>query len=234
MTENNYVTNNIIYEDKNILAVYKRAGLATQTSKLGEKDLVSEVLNYIKAKNPKKAPYAGLINRLDQPVEGIVLFGLDKNTTASLTEQLQAGGIDKHYYAAVHGIPSKENALVVDYMCKDSRSNLSRICEADETGAQKAILEYKLVGTKEDISLLDIHLITGRHHQIRVQLAGAKLPLLGDRKYAPDETEARSEELSIRTVALCSYSLKFTHPQSGEFVELKIEPQGLWYSLITE
>ena len=222
----------IIYEDDKLIAIHKRAGFATQTAKLGEKDVVTDTLSYVKKKYKSTAPHVGLINRLDQPVEGIVLLGLDKNATASLTSQLQSGGINKHYFAAVCGVPKVQQGLIADYMVKDTANNISRICECDEEGAQKALLEYKCIKTVNDeISLLDIHLITGRHHQIRLQLSAAGMPLLGDKKYASEEAFKVSDRLNIRNVALCAYSLSFEHPVTGERLELSVTPQGEWYKL---
>lgn len=227
----------IIYEDKYILVVYKRAGLATQTAKLGEKDLVSEVLNYVKKNNPSSEPYAGLINRLDQMVEGIVLFGLDSKTTASLSEQLQSGNIDKKYFAAICGDIERPRGLIADYLVKDTKSNTSKIVSGDVQGAKKALLEYEVLGKAEEydnVSLVDIHLITGRHHQIRVQMAGAGVPLLGDCKYASEEVKNLSNEIGIKTVALCAYMLSFEHPVNGERISFRTMPRGRWYELFND
>lgn len=219
----------ILYEDEYVLAVHKRAGLATQTAKLGEKDLVSEVLNYLKKSG--KEPFAGVINRLDQPVEGIVLFGLDKKTIAALNEEIRCGETDKHYYAAVLGDVSPKAATVADFMVSDEKTNLSRIAESDTPGAKRALLEYKVIAAKEDISLLDIHLITGRHHQIRLQMSSAGFPLLGDKKYGSGEALQKSEDYGIRNIALCAYSLSFRHPITNEQVVLKTEVSAGWKKL---
>lgn len=219
----------ILYEDEYVLAVHKRAGLATQTAKLGEKDLVSEVLNYLKKSG--KEPFAGVINRLDQPVEGIVLFGLDKKTTAALNEEIRCGETDKRYYAAVLGDVSPQAATVADFMVSDEKTNLSRIAESDTPGAKRALLEYKVIAAKEDISLLDIHLITGRHHQIRLQMSSAGFPLLGDKKYGSEEALQKSADYGIRSIALCAYSLSFRHPVTNEQVVLKTEVSAGWKKL---
>lgn len=230
---------NIIYEDKSIIAIHKPAGVPTQTAKLSASDLVTQVKNYVSKKNGANAgkePFVGLINRLDQPVEGIVLFGLDKKTTADLTEQLQAGNIKKNYYAAFIGEPPMPKALISDFMIKDKASNLSRIVEKGTEGAQNALLEYTVIGNANDnesIHLADIHLITGRHHQIRLQMANAEMPLLGDRKYGTEESEALSDEYAINAVALCAYKLSFTKPGSDERINLKISPQGQWFKLFS-
>ena len=231
----------ILYEDKYILAVHKPAGLATQTSKVYEKDLVSEVNAYLAQKqagNSSRNQHVGLINRLDQPVEGIVLFGLNPKTTANLTKMLQDGKIDKYYYAAVSCdkdcyIESDSWLRVEDYLVKDGKTNTSRVVQKNENGAKKAILDYKIMTIKQDehLGLLNIHLITGRHHQIRVQMSHAGLPLMGDLKYAPGSVRDMSRTLGIRTVALCAYNLIFNHPVSGDKVNISIKPNGLWFEM---
>lgn len=224
----------ILFEDEYILAVHKPAGLATQTSKVSEKDLISEVTNYLSEKG-KKNPYLGLINRLDQPVEGIVLFGLDKKTTANLSEQLQSGAIDKHYYAAFLGKAEMQSGMIVDFMRKAENGNVSELVDSDAPNAKKAVLEYTVVAEKsiEDnvISMADIHLITGRHHQIRLQMSGADLSLLGDRKYADEKAQLISRQLGINNIALCAMKLTFSHPISNERIEINTKPLGKWFNL---
>lgn len=227
---------NVIYEDKYILVVHKPAGLATQTAKVSEKDLVSEVSNYLRKKNADKSkePFVGIINRLDQPVEGLVLLGLDSKTTAELSAQLASGNIQKRYYAAFAGEAPLPEGVIADFLLKDDKSNTSMIVDAGTPGAKKAVLEFKEIGRKDNVGLADIHLITGRHHQIRVQMAGAGMPLLGDRKYAPDTVQELSAELGVNKVALCSYSLSFNHPVSGEEVTYKTIPRGMWFNIFEE
>ena len=223
----------IVYEDEHILAIHKRAGLATQTAKIGEADLISEAKNYIALKKGKTGDiYIGLINRLDQPVEGIVLLGLDKKTTAGLSEQLQSGGLDKHYYARVYGSVKPTEALVSDFLIKDSATNKTIIVDDGTAGAQRALLEYKVCEDKSDdkSSLVDIHLITGRHHQIRVQMSGMGHPILGDKKYGTVDSEGESVARRIRTVALCAYRLSFEHPVTDKRIELSVSPKGEWMS----
>lgn len=221
---------NIIFEDDYILAIHKPAGIATQTSKIGEKDLYSE------AKNHVNGNYIGIINRLDQPVEGIVLLAKSNQVAAALEKQIQTHSMEKYYHAKVYLTnPDKHDDLVdittdqslfpialTDYMCRD-KNNISRICLPDDTDAKEARLEYAIRELDEDEALLDIHLLTGRHHQIRLQLSNAGMPILGDRKYGNEASIKYSMTNRIRNVALCAYRLKFTHPVSGEKIELKIQ-----------
>jgi len=236
----------IIYEDKYIIAVHKPAGLATQTKKLGEKDLFSQVKNYL------NGAYVGIINRLDQPVEGIVLMAKDSQSAALLSEQIQNGKTDKYYKALVYItntideeatisnstnnnlVIGKGPVLLTDYMKKDPASNLSQICDPADPDAKEARLEYTVVditqnantstrsSTRATTATLDIHLLTGRHHQIRLQLSNAGMPILGDSKYGSTESRIYSRENRIRTVQLCAYKYAFTHPKTHERVELTL------------
>ncbi|MCR5595662.1 MAG: RluA family pseudouridine synthase [Lachnospiraceae bacterium] len=258
----------IIYEDKYILAVHKPVGIPSQTAKISQSDVVCITEDYLRKKTvPKGRPYVGMINRLDQPVEGIVLMGLDPKTTAGLTAQLREGKISKKYLAGV--LPAdkawpndKESGsgviTLTGHIFHDKKNNFSQVVSKDHKDGKYAELKYELVDrVKIDIpdktkapdagsdlasegkvanmdqtyiALADIELITGRHHQIRVQMANAGLPLLGDKKYAPEYVQNVSKLLNLPGVALCAYQLHFTHPVTNDIIDLRVEPQGEWYS----
>ncbi len=212
---------NIIYEDNDILVCHKQAGIAVQTRRIGQADMESELKNYRISKGEE--PYIGVIHRLDQPVEGLLVFAKNPASAANLSKQVAARQIAKYYYALVH-MPENdqlENPVwipLTDYMIKDGRTNTARIVSEKTPGAKQAKLEYRIVRCHEGIALLDIHLHTGRHHQIRVQMAHAGMPLVGDRKYGDDNSENRG-------LALCAYRLEFSHPASGEKMSFEIRPQ---------
>lgn len=217
----------VIYEDDYILAVHKPSGLATQTARIGEKDLYSE------AKNHVNGNFIGIINRLDQPVEGIVLLAKSNETAATLEKQIQSHSMQKYYHATVY-LSDKEKQkdtlvditsfhhLLTDYLCRD-KNNTSRVCSPDEPDAKEARLEYNISSIEDNKAKLDIHLLTGRHHQIRVQLSNAGMPILGDRKYGTDASIKYSMLKRIRNVSLCAYRLVFEHPVTGEEMDLKID-----------
>lgn len=212
----------IIYEDNDIIALNKPAGIATQTSRLAQKDLYSEVKNYL------KGGFAGIINRLDQPVRGIVLMGKTKEATADLEKQIATGKTDKYYRAEVY-VGDKESPVnithsLTDYMCKVTGGNLSEICSKEADGAKEARLEYRVIQKQDKKAILDIHLLTGRHHQIRLQLSHAGMPILGDTKYGSLESKQYSLEHAINNVQLCAYKYIFSHPKTKERIELIIEP----------
>ena len=231
----------IIYEDKDVLVIYKPAGLATQSARVGQADVVSELKSYLVQRSAGKGtarernvPYLGIIHRLDQPVEGLLVFGKNKSASAKLTEQLRAGEglLTKRYYAVVCGKPAADEARLVDEMYKDTngKAQIPGKTDAKIADAKPAILEYRLlksIGISEkEVSLVDISIETGRFHQIRAQMAHAGLPLLGDAKYGNEETMLLSGELSVRNVALCAYGLEFMHPVTKEKKQFRIKPRA--------
>ena len=245
----------ILYEDKEIIVVYKPAGLATQSARVSQADAVSELTTYLSAKNGGKPAYLGVIHRLDQPVEGLLVFAKDQKSAACLSTQFAEGkkmseesGADhkkrsegeceKVYYAVARlaNADSKllEKKILTDYMIKDNRTNLARITGKEISGAKKAVLAYEVLERKEDLALLRIRLQTGRFHQIRVQLANAGLPLLGDQKYGTEASMKRSKELSVKTVALCAGELAFIHPATGKEVRFREAPHNECFAFFTE
>lgn len=216
----------IVYEDKDQIVIHKPAGVATQTARLGEKDLVSEVKNHIAKESGSSNPYVAVINRLDQPVEGIVLFAKNAKAAAALTSQLQDGIMQKFYYAVVAGQMDMPEGTLIDYMEKDARSNLSRVVSEASKSAKKAILSYEVKGKLEKMQLLQIQLLTGRHHQIRVQFSHRKHPLIGDTKYGSPESISLSREVQARVPSLCAFCLKWKHPVTKKEVCVEIQPDN--------
>lgn len=229
---------NIIYEDEAVLVVYKPAGIATQTARLGQQDMVSELKNYL-AKKPeykgKGEPYLGVVHRLDQPVSGILVFAKTKQAAAELGRQISDGQMQKYYYAVICGRPAGEQGRLEDYLSKDAKTNLSSVVEESFPDAKKAVLEYKLIKTlmvleentePEEISLIEIKLITGRHHQIRAQMSHSGMPLLGDNKYGSIYSKRLSQQTKCRNVALCAYKLEFYHPMTRKKSSFEKRPDG--------
>lgn len=226
----------IIYEDDHIIIARKPAGLATQTSKVGQADMVSELKNYLASGQKGKVPYLGVIHRLDQPVEGLLAFAKSKQAAAALTKQLGQGTLNKQYYAVICGKPSRESGELVDYLYKDNSGKAQVVTGKQEQcpDAKKAVLQYRIIkemSTEGQILLADIHIDTGRFHQIRSQMAHAGMPLLGDSKYGSEESMALSGEHGIRNVALCAYCLELAHPVTGKKLSFSVEPEGKAFSL---
>lgn len=214
----------ILYEDTDILVVYKPAGIATQTNKTGEKDMESLLKNYLyRQMKVKRSPYLAIIHRLDQPVEGLLVFAKNQPAAKDLSRQLNTSGFGKEYKAIVCGKLPREKGRLHDYIVKDNQTNRAFICDKDRERAKEAILEYRLLEAREDgTNLVQVNLETGRFHQIRVQMANIGCPILGDAKYNPmAERKGRWEQ-----IALCAYRLTFRHPRTGKLMQFEVEPEG--------
>lgn len=223
----------ILYEDASVLVLHKPAGIPVQTASVGRQDLVSLLKNYRAAKGEQ--PYIGVVHRLDQPVEGVLVFAKTPQAAASLSRQIGTADFGKHYCAVVCNItggqlvPQQETELT-DYLCKDGRKNCSSVTEQGAPGAKKAQLRYSVRSVKDQYALVAVTLLTGRHHQIRVQMAHAGLPLVADKKYAPSQT---LPEWADRNVALCSVSVAFLHPDSGKRMEFLTEPENRTFQIFS-
>ena len=216
----------VLYEDQDILVAVKPQGVESQSARKFAPDMVSEVKKYLvinKKCTPGKEPYVGVIHRLDKPVSGIMVYAKTKNAASKLSSQLQKGNFDKKYQAVVCGKVEKPVDNFVDYLKKSVDENYSQVVDKGITDAKRAELSYELLGEKETeqgiLSLLSIHLMTGRHHQIRVQFSSHGLPLFGDKKYN-EHAEGQNQ------LALCAVSLSFTHPVTGKKMEFSMKPQG--------
>lgn len=219
----------ILYEDNDIIVCHKPAGIATQTARVGQADMVSEIANYLKTSHPdlKTLPYVGVVHRLDQPVEGILVFAKNKAAAAELSRQAAGDGMKKEYLAVICGDNLLRAGELTDYLLKDGKTNTSRIVPSEVKGAKEAKLSYEVLSEGlSGTALVRVRLYTGRHHQIRVQMANAGMPLLGDRKYGGEAAALLSSQLGMREIALCAYRLAFAHPRTGERMRFEIEPEG--------
>lgn len=214
----------IIFEDKDILICHKPAGLAVQNARIGTMDLESMVKTYLSFQQPEKLPYLGIIHRLDQPVEGVLVFAKTVKASRELSLQISNGKMKKEYLAVTKKKPEKREGILEDHLKRDGRTNTSYVVKPGTPGGKKARLSYKVVDkqlcdTGEEKYLIRIQLDTGRHHQIRVQMAHGGMPLLGDRKY-------NCEEDREKNIGLCSVSLTFMHPVSGKEMCFEVQPKG--------
>lgn len=213
---------NIQYEDKELLVVYKPAGLATQSARVTSSDLVSSVTRHLKG-----APVY-VVHRLDQPVEGLLVLAKTKQAAAGLSKQLQAGTLNKQYYALVYRGAEElpKEGILADYLWKNPQTQKAEIVAQASGKGKQAKLHYRVMTGKDDIALLDVRIETGRFHQIRAQLAHAGFPILGDQKYGTQMSMERSEELGIKNVSLFAYVLTFTHPKTGKQMEFQAKTQN--------
>ena len=157
----------ILYEDEDLLVCHKPAGFPVQSRRMGTMDLESLLRNYLAGKGEQA--YVAVIHRLDQPVQGILVFAKNKESAAKLNQQIQQGKMEKRYLAYVQGKPEKKEAHLVNEMEKDARTNTSRVVENKTPISKRAELVYRVLQETEEGSLVEIHLLTGRHHQIRVR-----------------------------------------------------------------
>lgn len=225
----------ILYEDKDIIVCHKPAGIATQTARVGQADMASEITNYLKNARPdsKKPIYVRVIHRLDQPVEGILVFAKNKSAAADLSRQAAGERMEKEYLAVVCGKDMPQSGELTDYLVKDGRTNTSRVVPPEVKDAKKAVLEYEVLekiplekDNLRQLALVRIRLHTGRHHQIRVQMVNAGMPLLGDHKYADEAALAMTKRLGLKEIALCASRLAFEHPGTGKRMQFQITPEG--------
>lgn len=267
--------NRILHEDSDIIVCHKPAGIATQTAKVGQADMVSEIMNYLASKEGAsgKSLHVSVVHRLDQPVEGILVFAKNKQAAADLSRQAAGKDMKKEYLALVCGKDMPRTGELTDFLLKDGKTNVSRIVPPEIKGAKQARLSYEILWEKAADSLLlvretegisakdriekdildgrrsddgmigqpanglqyalvKICLHTGRHHQIRVQMANAGIPLLGDRKYGDEAALALSEKLGVRQTALCAYRLSFIHPKTGKQMQFEIRPEGAAFHMV--
>lgn len=208
---------NILYEDDAIIVCVKEAGIATQTRQIGQKDMESMLRTYRMQKG--EPSYIGVVHRLDQPVSGVMVFAKTKEAAADLSRQVSTKAADKYYYALTDGVPEKPRGTLEDYLLRNGKTNLSSVVSAKEPGAKRAELSYEVLEIQNDRALLNIKLATGRHHQIRVQMAHAGWPLVGDRKYNFKE----NIKPGSGSMCLCSYKLGFLHPVTKKKMEFEIE-----------
>lgn len=224
----------ILFEDKDIIVCRKPAGIAVQNARIGAMDMESSLKNYLSLKsgNVRNVPYLAVVHRLDQPVEGILVFGKTPKAAKELSGQITGGKMEKIYLAVTYGQPectevSRNPVILEDYLKKDGKTNSSSVVPASTPGAKKARLSYEVLDeTLDKISgkkkwLLRIHLDTGRHHQIRVQLAHAGMPLAGDRKYGTGENGM----VVSGGLALCAASLTFVHPVTKKAMKFETKPE---------
>ena len=202
---------NVVYEDNHIIVVIKEPNIPSQSDKTGDVDMLTMVKNYVKEKyNKPGEAYIGLVHRLDRPVGGLMVFARTSKAASRLSEQVRNKTFKKKYLAVVDGIFDEKNGTLIDYLYKDERNNISKVVPETKKNAKLAKLDYEVLNydDKRDLSLVKIDLHTGRHHQIRVQMAHAGHSLFGDQKYG-----TRGKGKQIR---LWAYEIEFEHPTTKE------------------
>ena len=203
---------NIIYEDNHLIVVEKPINIPTQEDNTKDKDLLTILKEYIKTKYNKPGNvYLGLVHRLDRPVGGIMVFARTSKAASRLSEQVRNKTFKKTYNAVVIGNIENTGKLK-DYLLKDEKRNIVKV---DEKG-KEAILNFKKLNFKDNMSLVEINLETGRSHQIRVQMSHHGYPLFGDQKY--NKTAKVGEQ-----IALFAKKIEFVHPTTNELLTFELD-----------
>lgn len=212
----------MIYEDKHLIVCHKPSGIPVQSAGVGTLDLECACLNYLHGKTANGAgqPYVGVVQRLDQPVEGLVVLAKTKKAAGELGKQVQDGRMKKIYLAVADGNVEPTEGMLQDWLIKDSKKRMAKVVPQGMKGSKEARLRYRVLEYQDGKSLLEIQLFTGRYHQIRAQFSHRGFPLVGDSKYHP---QGRSQAGGI---ALCAYRLCLIHPASGKEMSWEIRPEG--------
>ena len=215
----------VIFEDNHIIVVEKKPNIPSQSDKTGDIDMLTLVKQYIKEKYQKPGNvYLGLVHRLDRPVGGVMIFAKTSKAASRLSNQVREKIFKKKYMAVVDGKFNKKEGTLEDYLYKDERNNISKVVNKEKKNAKFAKLDYEVLKYNElkDLALLKINLHTGRHHQIRVQLANSGHSIFGDQKYG---NRGKGKQ-----IALWAYELTIEHPIKKEKMTFKCFPDttGTW------
>ena len=202
---------NVLYEDNPIIVVLKPQNMSTQSDESRDLDLLSMVKNYVKEKYNKEGDaYIGLVHRLDRPTGGVMVFARNSKSAKRLSEQFKEHTVEKVYYAVTENLVKSKKERLVNYLKKNEKENIVQIVPMSEQGAKKAELYYEELENDGKHSLLEVHILTGRSHQIRVQLASFGSPLFGDNKYGKNKTK------TTKSLGLWAGKLSFIHPTTKE------------------
>ena len=219
----------VIYEDNHIIIVSKDAGEIVQGDKTGDSPLSETVKAYIKEKYDKPGNvFIGVPHRLDRPVSGIVVLAKTSKALSRLSEMFRDGEVQKTYWAIVKNMPPKNEDELVHYLVRNEKLNKSFAYDHEVPNSKKAILHYKIIGKSDNYYLLEVDLKTGRHHQIRCQLAKIGCPIKGDLKYGSERSNPDG------SICLHARKVSFLHPVKKITIEVKaVVPQtNLWTSFI--
>lgn len=215
----------VIYEDNHIIVVNKAASEIVQGDKTGDTPLSETVKQYLKEKYAKPGNvFIGVTHRLDRPVSGLVIFAKTSKALTRLNEMFRAGEVKKTYWAVVKNAPKESEGELVHFLVRNEKQNKSYAYDKEVPNSKKAVLDYRLIGRSENYYLLEVDLKTGRHHQIRCQLAKMGCPIKGDLKYGSPRSNPDG------SICLHARRVRFVHPVSKELIELKAPlPEGnLW------
>ena len=219
---------NVVYEDNHIIIVNKASGEIVQGDKTGDIPLSETVKQYIKEKYQKPGNvFLGVVHRLDRPVSGLVVFAKPSKALSRLNDMFRTGDVHKTYWAIVKRGDIAPEATLTDWLTRNERQNKSYAHPREVPGSKKAVLSYKVRSVSDNYMLLEVHLMTGRHHQIRCQLANMGCPIKGDLKYGSPRSNPDG------SISLMSRRVEFVHPVSKETIvaEAPVPNDRLWQAL---
>ena len=218
----------VLYEDNHIIIVYKEAGEIVQGDKTGDEPLSEIVKRWIKDKYQKPGNvFLGIVHRLDRPVSGLVVFAKTSKALTRLNNMFRNGEVHKTYWAIVTRPPFEKEATLTDWLVRNERQNKSYAYNHQVPTSKKSILHYKVINQSERYTLLEINLMTGRHHQIRCQLSNMDCPIKGDLKYGAQRSNSEG------SISLLSHRIEFIHPVSKEniCIESPLPNDNLWQAI---
>lgn len=221
----------VLYEDNHIIIVSKQSGEIVQGDKTGDTTLAETVALYLKEKYAKPGNvFVGVTHRLDRPVSGVVVLAKTSKALGRMNEMFRAGSVDKRYLAIVKNKPSKPSGELVNWLVRNEKQNRSYAYDKEVPNSKRAVLRYTLLASSVNYHLLEIELETGRHHQIRCQLAKLGCPIKGDLKYGAERSNPDG------SISLHAYHITFEHPVSHVMIDVKapLPQDSLWQSFSSE
>lgn len=218
----------VVYEDNHIIIVSKRSGEIVQGDKTGDRTLADDVKQYIKEKYAKPGNvFLGVVHRLDRPVWGLVVFAQTSKALSRLNDMFRTGDVHKTYWAITQNCPAEPEATLTDWIRRNEKQNKSYAYDREVPNSKKAMLHYKVIGRSDNYTLVEVNLMTGRHHQIRCQLANIGCPIKGDLKYGARRSNPDG------SISLLARRIEFVHPVSKEHitVEAPLPDDKLWHEM---
>ena len=221
------IGNDILFEDNHLIIFNKQPSQIVQGDKTGDAPLSDLLKAFIKERDHKPGNvFLGVVHRIDRPVSGVVIFAKTSKALTRLNEMIKEGQIHKIYWAVVKNQPPEESGHLLHYLKKNEEKNKSFVYDKEVSGSRKAELTYRLIGVSQHYFLLEVNLLTGRHHQIRTQLSKIGCPIKGDLKYGFDRSNPDG------SIHLHARQIEFIHPVSKEEIQVVADPPDdkLWAS----
>ena len=218
----------VVYEDNHVIIVHKESGEIVQGDKTGDKPLSETVKDYIRDKYHKPGNvFLGVVHRLDRPVAGLVVFARTSKALSRLNDMFRNGEVHKTYWAITKNKPAEDEGTLVNWIVRNEKQNKSYAYNHQVPTSKKSILHYKVINQTDHYTLLEVNLMTGRHHQIRCQLSNMDCPIKGDLKYGAPRSNPDGG------ICLLSHRVEFIHPVSKELIKVEspLPNDNLWQAI---